>query len=318
MASVLMAVAVSAVWCMLAAWLGRKVGYVDRPERSELTAHESLAVPLGGVGIFLAIHLAALWGDSLDVPLLTASAIVLVLGLIDDRIDLSPWIRIAVELVAAVILVVMASYPAMSPLFAVLAVVMIVTSINAVNLYDGLDGLAGLSALVSALGVAWLMSGRGLDSLPPLLLAAALAGFLPLNWHPARVFLGDGGSYVIGLALAHFILGSGTSTGEVLVALGLLGVFAVDLAASIVRRLAAGGALFEGDRRHLYDQLRERGLGVPAVALSSALGQAVLVVAVVVTDRSMTAWAGVVVLMGVMIAVLAALARAGFLRVYSS
>lgn len=315
MASALIAVAVSALWCLLAVWMGPRVGYVDRPDRSELTAHERPAVPLGGVGIFLAIHLASLWEENVDVPLLAASSIVLVLGLVDDRVGLSPAIRLIVELVAAVTLVVMASYPAAGPLFAVLAVVVIVTAINAVNLLDGLDGLAGLSAFVTALGLAWVFSGRGLDSLPPLLLAAALAGFLLLNWHPARVFLGDGGSYLTGLVLAHLILGSGTSTGEVLVALGLLGVFAVDLVASIARRLLSGGRLFEGDRRHLYDQLLERGLNVPGVAVAFGVAQAVLAGVVVFVDHSLTTWAGVAVLLGLMMTVLAALARAGFLSV---
>lgn len=315
MASILIAAAVSAVWCLLAMWLGRKLGYVDDPGRSDLTAHLRPAVPLGGVGIFLAIHLSALWRDHLDIPLLVGSGVVLVLGLFDDRLDLSPIIRLIVEIGAAASLVVMAGYPAGGPLFAALAVFVIVMAINAVNLYDGLDGLAGLSTLIAALGLAWLFAGRGLESLPPLELAAALGGFLLLNWHPARVFLGDSGSYLVGLTLAHMMLSSGDSTGEVIVAMGLFGVIVIDLVASVARRLLSGARLFEGDRRHLYDQLRDRGLSVPAVALVSGSAQAILVGAVVVVDRFVTPWAGVVILMTLMVAVLAALARAGFLSV---
>jgi UDP-GlcNAc:undecaprenyl-phosphate GlcNAc-1-phosphate transferase len=314
-ASVLTALAVSTLWCFSSLWIGPRIGYVDRPERSKLTAHESPAIPLGGVGIFLAVHIAALTRGEIDVPLLVASGIVLILGLIDDRIELSPTLRLAVEVGAASTLVILASYPAASPLFAVLAIVVIVTAINAVNLYDGLDGLAGLSALVMSLGLVWLLSGRGLDGFPSVELAAALVGFLLLNWHPARVFLGDGGAYVVGLTLAHMVLSSGDSTGEVLVAMGLFGVFAIDLTASVARRLLSGGRLFEGDRGHLYDQLQDRGLGVPAVALISAALEGVLVVIAVSVDRSMTAWAGVAVLAGLMVLVLAGLARAGFLSV---
>ncbi|MGB8360869.1 MAG: MraY family glycosyltransferase [Acidimicrobiia bacterium] len=315
MASVLIAAVVSAAWCLLAIWLGRKLGYVDAPGRSDLTAHIKPAVPLGGVGIFLAIHLSALWRGHVDVPLLVGSSVVLVLGLFDDRLDLSPIVRLIVEIAAAVSLVVLAGYPAGGPLFGVLAVFVIVMAINAVNLYDGLDGLAGLSTLIAALGLAWLFAGRGLESLPPLELAAALGGFLLLNWHPAKVFLGDSGSYLVGLALAHGMLSSGDSTGEVIVAMGLFGVFAIDLVASVARRLLSGARLFEGDRSHLYDQLRDRGLSVPAVALISGSAEAILVGAVVLVDRFVTPWAGVVILMVLMVAVMGGLARAGFLNV---
>jgi UDP-GlcNAc:undecaprenyl-phosphate GlcNAc-1-phosphate transferase len=269
------------------------------------------------VGIFLAVHVAAVSRDGLDVALLVASGIVLVLGLIDDRVGLGPAVRLVVELGAALVLVVMTPYTESGAVFVVLAVLVVVTAVNSVNLYDGLDGLAGSSALVTALGLAWLLSGRGLGSVPPIELAMAIGGFLVLNWHPAKVFLGDGGSYVIGLTLAHMILSSGDSTGDVIVALGLFGVFAIDLLASIARRLLSGGPLFAGDRAHLYDQLRERGLGVSRVALASGVAQGTLVAAVVLVDRSMTAWAGVAVLIALMMVIMGALARAGFLSVGS-
>lgn len=318
MASFVIAFAVSTVWCLLSLWIGPRTGFVDRPERSELTAHDRPAVPLGGVGIFLAVHLAAVSRDSLDVALLVASGIVLVLGLVDDRVGLGPAVRLVVEVAAAVVLVVMTPYTASGGLFAVLAVLVVVTAVNSVNLYDGLDGLAGSSALVTALGLVWLLSGRGLETLPPIELALAVAGFLVLNWHPARVFLGDGGSYVIGLTLAHMILSSGDSTGEMIVTLGLFGLFAIDLVSSIARRLLSGGQLFAGDRAHLYDQMRGRGLSVPRVALVSGVTQGILVAVVVLVDRSMTPWAGVAVLIALTMMIMGGLARAGFLSVGSS
>ncbi len=316
MASVILAALVTLGWCSFAIWLGPRIGYVDRPDDPSLKAHERPAVPLGGVGIFLGIHLAALLRGGLDRPLLAASAMVLVLGQIDDRRGVAPFIRLGAETLAALVLVLGGSSGGDGPLLMFLGVVLVVLAINAVNLLDGLDGLAASVALVASLGVAWLAAGRGLDAPAAHELGAALAGFLVLNWHPARVFLGDGGAYVVGLVLAHLILDSSPGGALELTGAGaLLGVFALDLIVTLLRRRLNDRRLFTGDRRHVYDQLRDRGTSVRAIATVAAASQAALVVAVVVADRLLTPWQSLVAL-GVLLAVLLVwLARLGFLRV---
>ncbi|HEX6148082.1 MAG TPA: MraY family glycosyltransferase [Acidimicrobiia bacterium] len=298
---------------MFAVWLGPRIGYLDRPDDPALKAHESPAVPLGGVGIFLGVHLAALARGGLDTGLLAATGIVLVLGLVDDRRGLPPVVRLGVELAAAVVLVVGGEL-AGGPVFTVLGVALVVLAVNAVNLFDGLDGLAASATLVTALGLAWMADGKGLGTEVPLETAAAIAGFLVLGWHPAKVFLGDAGAYVLGVVLASVILEtSGESSAQLMVSSGVLGVLAIDLAVTMLRRRRSGHPMFLGDRSHVYDQMRDRGLSVPNVALVVAAAQAALVVIVVIVDRFLPMWQSLTVLALISIGIVAALSRVGFL-----
>ena len=314
MASLIIAGLVSLAWCALAIWLGPRIGYVDRPDDPTLKAHERPAVPLGGVGVFLGVHLASLARDDLEIGLLLASSVVLVLGLVDDRRGVEPGIRLIVEMLAAVILILdVAGDPGF--LYLMLGIALVVFAINCVNLFDGLDGLVGSVALVTAVGLALVAQGRGLDFLSPLGLAAALAGFLVLNWHPARVFLGDAGAYFVGLYLAHLILDVSDGPLELVLTSGFLGVFAIDMLVTLLRRRLNDRPLFIGDRSHIYDQLRDRGMSVPAIALIAAGTQAVLLALVVAAERLLgPAWA-LPILIVILAALLAALARLGFLRV---
>ena len=317
MATLIVAAVASLGWCVLAVWLGPRIGYVDRPDDDPtLKTHHQPAVPLGGVGVFLGVHLAAVARGALDLNLLLASGIVLVLGLVDDRRGLAPKVRLGVEMAAALVLILGHRQPGDGVLFALVGVALVVLAINAINLFDGLDGLAGSVTLVTALGLAWLAASRGLDSEPPLELAAALAGFLVLNWHPARVFFGDSGAYVVGLLLAWFMIDSSPEgAGRLLVAAGLLGVLAIDLAVTLLRRRTSGKPLFIGDRSHVYDQLRDRGWTVPGVALGMAAAQATIAVSVVGVDRTLPVWLSLLVLASILAGAVGLLARLGFLRV---
>jgi UDP-GlcNAc:undecaprenyl-phosphate GlcNAc-1-phosphate transferase len=195
------------------------------------------------------------------------------------------------------------------------SVMLVVFAVNAVNLFDGLDGLAGSVGLVTALGLAWLVSGRGIDPDVPLELGAALLGFLIFGWRPARVFLGDAGAYVLGVVLAHVMISSAPEgTLQLIVGAGLMGIFAVDLVATMMRRRLSGHPMFTGDRSHIYDQLVDRGWSVPGVALVMSAVQAAIVVIVVGVDQMLASWGAVVVLTAILIGVLVLLSRLGFLR----
>jgi UDP-N-acetylmuramyl pentapeptide phosphotransferase/UDP-N-acetylglucosamine-1-phosphate transferase len=252
-------------------------------------------------------------GD-LEVELLLASSVVLVLGLVDDRRGVDPVIRLMVEMLAAVILILgVAGDPGL--LFLLLGIALIVFAINCVNLFDGLDGLVGSVALVTGVGLAVVAQGRGLDFLPALGLAAALGGFLLLNWHPARVFLGDAGAYFVGLYLAHLILDVSDGPVELVLTSGFLGVFAIDMLVTLLRRRLNDRPLFIGDRSHIYDQLRDRGMSVPAIALIAAGTQAVLLALVLLAERLLGPPWALTTLILLLAAMLAGLAQLGFLRV---
>jgi UDP-GlcNAc:undecaprenyl-phosphate GlcNAc-1-phosphate transferase len=287
---------------------------VDRPDDPSLKAHDRPAVPLGGVGVFLGVHLAYLTRGELDLGLLLASSVVLVLGLVDDRRGVDPATRLVVEVAAALILILdVAGNPGI--LFLLLGGALVVFAINSVNLFDGLDGLVGSVALVTAGGLAIVAEVRGADFVPPLTLAAALAGFLVLNWHPARVFLGDAGAYFVGLYLAHLILEVSDGPVELVLTSGFLGVFAIDLLVTLLRRRLNDRPLFVGDRSHIYDQLRDRGLSVPTIAVLAAATQAVLLMLVILAERALGPNWALTTLAIVLAGLLAALARLGFLRV---
>lgn len=276
MATVTMAVAglVSLTWSAASRWLGPRLGFVDRPGGDDLKVHSRAAVPLGGVGIFAALGLTALLTGEPGLPVVAVAASVVALGLVDDRWGLSPRLRLAVELVAGAATAWVLGF---GPGAGALVALGIVVGINAVNLFDGLDGLVASVSAVTLAAMAVLATARSVSSLPMLALLAALVGFGVFNWHPARVFLGDNGSYLLGMVLVVLgaQLGEGRPVG-VVAGGSLLGVFLVDLVATVLRRHRAGVPLFEGDRSHLYDRMRDRGVSVPAVALTAAAAQAVL------------------------------------------
>ena len=231
--------------------IATRVGMVDRP--GPLKVHDRPVPYLGGAAVLLAIagpvagaHPYAL------IPL----AMAFVVGLIDDLGDLNPLARIGVEIGIGLAA---AFVPANHGLPRVLlAIVVVVLLLNATNLLDGLDGLATSVGIVSALGFA--IALRGTSRVLPLALGGALIGFLFWNRPPARVYLGDAGSYLIGTALAISMLDALQRPTAIAVGATLfVGVAAADTAVAILRRLRARRPLLRGDRGHVYDQLVDRG-----------------------------------------------------------
>jgi UDP-GlcNAc:undecaprenyl-phosphate GlcNAc-1-phosphate transferase len=279
MVGVAAAFAIALGWSVLAIWLGPRIGLVDSPTASMLKVHSKPIPLLGGVGVFAGVHLGMLIEGAFEPALFAATLAVLILGLVDDVVALSPKVRLAVELASSVFLVVMIDPGTPSVVWIVAGVALMLIAINAVNLLDGLDGLVASVTVVSGLGLAWAgTAGWGSQEFG-LTIAAAVTGFLIVNWQPARVFLGDNGAYVIGMILAYGVLagGGGDAGISVLLTIGALGVFLIDLVATITRRALNGTPVFAGDRSHIYDRLRDRGWSVRTVALFAAGIQAALV-----------------------------------------
>jgi UDP-GlcNAc:undecaprenyl-phosphate GlcNAc-1-phosphate transferase len=266
-------IAVPAVVAALAApvairWASR-LGLVDRP--GPLKVHARPVPYVGGVVVLLAIApFVAPSKPSLLVPLVLAFTV----GLVDDAFGLSPRTRLAAEVVVGAAVAAAVGAPSVLAWVAIAAGSVLL--LNAVNLLDGLDGLATSVALVSAAAFAVVASGS--TQVLAATVVGALAGFLVWNWRPARAFLGDSGSYLVGTALATLLAAvsvdepASVSIGAVLfVAVPLL-----DTSAAIVRRWRAGAPLFEGDRSHVYDQLVDRGLGVRSTVLVCAGAQLAL------------------------------------------
>ncbi len=315
MAGVVVAFVVALAWSYAALWVGPRIGLVDMPGGTELKIHKKPTPLLGGVGVFAGIHLGLLVVDAFSGALFAGSSMVLALGLADDKYDLPPRLRLLAEIAAAAVLVALMDLGSAGA--AVFGVVLVVVAINAVNLLDGLDGLVGSVTLASAVGLAW-ASGQGLaaESLGSVL-AAAIVGFLVLNRPKARIFLGDNGAYLIGLTLAYGAL-TATPAGigpMLLVAAGVLGVFAIDLAVTILRRRLAGKALFAGDRSHIYDQLRDRGWSILQIDLVAVAVQALIVAGLVGFAATEPNWLGAVGLLAALgVVSFSVVWRLGFVR----
>ena len=194
------------------------------------------------------------------------------------------------------------------PLFAsVVTIVWIVGMINSINFIDGLDGLSSGVGVIAALTLGVISLTGNINQPVVALLCAvligSLAGFLPWNFHPARIFVGTSGVYVIGFALAVLsVLG----TAKVAVALLVLGVPIIDTFWIIVRRLAAGRSPFTPDRGHLHHRLLDLGLSHrSAVLLIYAICGALAVLSLVLSGAGqLYAFLGILLGGGVLLAVL--------------
>jgi len=241
---------------------------------------------LGGIAIFLSVVgvVAVLMAFSrfsraLDphiiLSILVPALLIFLLGLYDDLFSVGPWVKFAVEIIAAVavflagfriielpILFGNRSLGFAGSLLATVFWVLLIT--NAFNLVDGLDGLAAGSALFSTLTVVVIsmMNGRVMIGLVGLALAGAILGFLRFNFNPATIFLGDCGSLFIGFVLSVLALvGAGKSSTAVAVAIPVVsfGLPILETGISVARRFLSGQPLFAPDRHHIHHKLLERG-----------------------------------------------------------
>lgn len=322
--AVLSAMAISFAVAWVFSRVARRLRFVDLPDE-DLKTHTSPIPPVGGIGVFVGLHTGLIMVGRFDAGLLAATAVLLAVGLVDDRVGLSAPLRLLLEVGAGIVLGVFADLPGPLPMRVLLAVVLVTVAANAVNLVDGLDGLSGSTAGVAAIGLASLSQTRGtLGVAAAVMLAGALAGFLVLNWKPARIFLGDGGAYVVGATLAYAMLLSvpfevaftwGVGLPLLLLAAAMLGVVGLDLAITLTRRRTAGRPLFEGDRSHVYDQLRDRGWSVTRVVVVASVVQAGIAAGILLVDRNLEPWPAVAVTVAAAILMVGAAAAAGFVRV---
>lgn len=261
-----------------------QIGLVDRPVAR--SAHGS-PVPLGGgaalaLPYFLVLAYVASSGLLKAVwPAYLACLAVLVLGLVDDRRPLSLRLRLPLQFAAAITAVAVFQ-PAQLDLgpwrvehevvLGILAVFALVWMVNLVNFMDGIDGLAASQLLTVAASGALLIAlsgtlvgadetspGSGLSLVLCAVLAGSALGFLPWNWSPAKIFMGDCGSGFIGFALGLLALDTLTSGALSLwVWLILMAVFVVDTALTLVTRLAHRAPWYEGHATHAYQILARR------------------------------------------------------------
>jgi UDP-GlcNAc:undecaprenyl-phosphate GlcNAc-1-phosphate transferase len=277
---VVAAAAITALLTPAAARLAVRWGFIDRPAGHKFHAE---ATPLLG-GLALAagalLPLAVLRTDPRFGSFAAAAVLLVAVGLWDDRRRVSVAGKLAAQSAAALVLV-GGGFRAEAPLpgwaAAVLAFLWIVGLTNACNLLDSIDGAAaGVAAVAAAGGLALAAPSPFGAALAAALLGASL-GFLPYNFHPARLFMGDAGSLFLGMTLA--VLGLELTAGGVswLAVLLLFAVPLFDTTLVTVSRLRRGkNPMTHPGTDHLAHRLARRGLGVrgavTALYLLGALG----------------------------------------------
>ncbi|MFF5867974.1 glycosyltransferase family 4 protein [Pseudomonas sp. NPDC012596] len=250
-------------------------------------ARSSHTVPTprgGGVAIVLAFLLAItgfMLGGTSQIDVLVAlgggGALIAIIGFMDDHGHIAARWRLLGHFIAAGwMLAWMGGLPPLTLLDwqvdlgwlgGLLAIVYLVWLLNLYNFMDGIDGIASVEAITTCLSAALLYTLVGLGSYValPLLLAAAVAGFLFWNFPPAKIFMGDAGSGFLGIVLGGLSLQAAWLSPPLFWCwLILLGVFIVDATYTLIRRLLRGDKVYEAHRSHAYQfASREYGRHLP-------------------------------------------------------
>jgi UDP-GlcNAc:undecaprenyl-phosphate GlcNAc-1-phosphate transferase len=281
--------------------IARKVGLVDVP--NERKTHEGEVPLIGGLAIYFAVFAAIVISGYLlpqgSVLLdhggfFLAGMVLLLAGVVDDYLELTPMAKILAQAVASIIMiyaagVVLTDLGALGNDGAVLSTGVLAVPftifatigvINAVNMSDGLDGLAGSLSLVSLLGfiAASILFGGGQDLGLLIILASAVAGFLVFNFRfpgrrSAMVFLGDSGSMFLGLAICWYAIKFSQGAERVIApsaALWFLILPLFDAVSMTTRRILKRRPPFGADKEHLHHIFLLAGFTVPETVLVMA------------------------------------------------
>ncbi|MDD3861348.1 MAG: MraY family glycosyltransferase [Candidatus Gracilibacteria bacterium] len=325
-AQAIFAFGLSVVFIFVAVKIFPKIGLMDRPWRYGLNRK---AIPYyGGLAMFLAFIISVfcfvdlnpqVWG------LLLGAFIIVVVGFLDDYLNLSPLVRLFAQFVAAVLLVhfgivifsinipLLGVISFSSPLvygFAVLSaaftIVWVMTIVNVMNFLDGVSGLNSGVAFIAGLTLFFLSINQGLHADPvaqanlgviALIVSMVALAFLIFDFPPAKILMGDTGSTFLGFVLATLAIFSG---GKVATAFLVLGIPILDMIWVVLRRIFSGQKFWRGDLKHLHHRFLDFGLpawGVVLIYLGVSAFFGFSAVAMASSEQKMFMVVGLVVLM---------------------
>ncbi len=277
--------------------IAHRFGAVDVP-KDDRRMHKKPMPLWGGIAIFTGFFVSMFLFSNIAtgklIGLFVASVVVLITGMIDDVKPLGAKGKLLMQIIAAVILV-KSGYEInyftnffggseviyLHSLALPISVIWIVGVTNTVNLIDGLDGLAaGISAIAAVtLSYIAILNLRYDAAMITLILAGSSIGFLPYNFNPAKIFMGDAGALFLGLVLAAISVDGalkGATALTVVVPILALGVPIFDTAFAILRRLINKRPIMEADKGHLHHRLMGMGLGQKKTVLSMYLISALM------------------------------------------
>jgi UDP-GlcNAc:undecaprenyl-phosphate GlcNAc-1-phosphate transferase len=280
--------------CLLAMFALRPIAIaldlIDRPGGRK--THTGDVPVVGGLAMLLGIILGMGLVPLPDLPdattstLLAACAILVTVGLIDDRFDLSPWTRLPAQLAAAVLLMIGTKSVVLTLgapfggsgilldgwLSYAVTILATIAAINAFNMLDGMDGLAGAMAMVALAALALLSYEAGLIAAlsASVVFIGAVSAFLlsnvPIGFnHELRCFMGDSGSTLLGFSVAWLCIKVSQSPLQAAEPVTMLWIVALplyELVWTVIRRAIRGISPFRPDTEHLHHLLRKAGFGV--------------------------------------------------------
>lgn len=303
----LVALAVSILVTPVAIRLAPKIGAVDIPLDNR-RMHTKTMPRFGGLAIFAgstAAMLIFLKFDPRVVTIVMGGALIYILGVIDDIKHLSAKVKFLGQTFVALIMYVNGiriefltnffgegNSQLGDVLCFIITMVWIVGITNTVNLIDGLDGLAAGTAAIASLCIAYTayIHGTYLAAGAMLALAGATLGFLPYNFYPAKIFMGDGGSLYLGFMLSTLsVLGTVKSATLVtmIIPVLVLGVPIFDTFFAIFRRFVNKRPIMEADKGHLHHRLMNLGYGQRRATLMLYGITAIMGVAAVLFSRGL-------------------------------
>ncbi len=264
----------------LARRLAIKVGALDVP-KTERKIHKGAMPYFGGLAIYVAIIsclFVFLPHTKQNLAIMAGATVIVIVGIIDDMYDMPAKIKLLAQIVAACIAVyggirinfitnpfsesgyvffAMFSIPA--------TIIWIVGVTNTINLIDGLDGLAAGVSGIAALTffVTAITKNYDFIYIYCVVVAGAAFGFLPHNFNPAKIFMGDTGAMLLGYMLAVIAaIGAVKSVAAIalIIPVFTIGVPIIDTFFAIVRRVSNNRSIMEADKEHLHHQLLKRGL----------------------------------------------------------
>lgn len=301
--------------------LAIKAKAIDIP-KDERRVHTKPIPLLGGLAIYIAFIISLILKrgrlETSEIGIIVGATIIVIGGVIDDIKDLKPLSKLCFQIAASICLIVsgvsitILTNPFdsingliyISWLYIPFTLIWVVGITNALNLIDGLDGLAAGVALISTITIfiIAIIHGRTEAAILTSILGGAIIGFLPFNFNPASIFMGDTGAQLLGFLLAAISM-EGTIKSATAFAVSVpilaLGLPIYDTIFAMIRRKVNGKPISQGDRGHLHHRLLDLGLSQKQVVIimyffSAILGGIAIIAMQISTVRSYFLMASVI------------------------
>ncbi len=303
----------------LAIRIAPKIGAIDIPKDNR-RMHTKAMPRFGGIAIYIGTITAMMVFLPLNAKLLGVIAggtLIFIVGVIDDIRGMPAKVKLISQIVCAIILfqfsvrISFIGNPFGDGFFffpwwlsLIVTIIWIVGITNTVNLIDGLDGLAAGIAFIASISISYTayLTDRPEIALATLAIAGASLGFLPYNFNPAKIFMGDSGSLFLGFMLAGIsVMGpmKGATVIATVVPMFVLALPIFDTAFAIIRRLVNGRPIMEADKGHLHHRIMAVGLGQKRTVLTLYGISGIMGVAAILLSRGLLIESGILVLVAI-------------------